>query len=390
MIQVSKIANSIKPSLTRTLFNMAKDYSDVIDFTLGDPDVQTHQAIKDAGCCAIQEGKTRYSQNAGLLELRETISKYCKKKEGLIYDPISEILVSVGAMEGLYLSLLATLNPGDEVIIPAPYYVNYGQMVEMCHAKPVIVDIPHDDEYLSFKVEDIENAITEKTKALIINSPSNPSGRIISPEKIEELAELAIKHDLFVISDEVYKCLIYDNADFRSIVDIDGMRERTILINSLSKEFCMTGWRVGYVMAPTDVIGAMTKLQENICACAPLPSQYAAIEALSGKENYSENMVNIFTKRRNTLVEGIQGINGLSCHAPQATFYLMVDISRTGMKSYDFAVNLLKNAHVAVVPGITYGETCDNYIRIAFTLNEDRIIEGVKRIKNYMETLEIK
>lgn len=293
-------------------------------------------------------------------------------------------------MEGLYLSLLATLNSGDEVIIPAPYYVNYGQMVEMCHAKPVIVDIPHGDEYLSFKVKDIENAITSKTKAIIINSPSNPSGRIISSEKIKELAELAKKHDLFVISDEVYKCLIYDDADFKSIVDIDGMRERTILINSLSKEFCMTGWRVGYVMAPANVIGAMTKLQENICACAPLPSQYAAIEALSGKENYSENMVSIFTKRRNTLVAGIKEINGLTCKVPQATFYLMVDISRTGMKSYDFAVNLLKNAHVAVVPGITYGETCDNYIRVAFTLNEDRIVEGVKRIKTYIETLGIK
>lgn len=389
MIQVSNVANSVKPSLTRKLFNMAKEYDDVIDFTLGDPDVQTHQAIKDAGCAAIQAGKTRYSQNAGLLDLRNTISSYYKRTEGFEYNPVSEIMVTVGAMEGLYLALLATLNPGDEVIIPAPYYVNYGQMVGMCHAVPVIVDKPS-DEVLSFKVEDIEAAITPKTKAIIINTPSNPSGRIIPQEKIQKLAEIAKKHDLIVISDEVYKCLIYDDVKFKSIVAIDGMRERTILINSLSKEFCMTGWRVGYVMAPEEVIAAMTKLQENVAACAPLPSQYAAIEALSGKANYSENMVSIFTNRRNVLYEGISKIKGLSCLKPEATFYLMVNIKETGMKSLDFAIELLKNAHVAVVPGITYGESCDNYVRIAFTLNEEKITEGIKRIEKFMNSLENK
>lgn len=389
MIQVSNVANSVKPSLTRKLFNMAKEYDDVIDFTLGDPDVQTHQAIKDAGCAAIQAGKTRYSQNAGLLDLRNTISSYYKRTEGFEYNPVSEIMVTVGAMEGLYLALLATLNPGDEVIIPAPYYVNYGQMVGMCHAIPVIVDKPS-DEILSFKVEDVEAAITPKTKAIIINTPSNPSGRIIPQAKIQQLAEIAKKHDLIVISDEVYKCLIYDDIKFKSIVAIDGMRERTILINSLSKEFCMTGWRVGYVMAPEEVIEAMTKLQENIAACAPLPSQYAAIEALSGKANYSENMVSIFTSRRNVLYEGISKIKGLSCLKPEATFYLMVNIKETGMKSLDFAIELLKNVHVAVVPGITYGESCDDYVRIAFTLNEEKIAEGIKRIEKFMNSLENK
>lgn len=389
MIQVSNVANSVKPSLTRKLFNMAKEYDDVIDFTLGDPDVQTHQAIKDAGCAAIQAGKTRYSQNAGLLDLRNTISSYYKRTEGFEYNPVSEIMVTVGAMEGLYLALLATLNPGDEVIIPAPYYVNYGQMVGMCHAIPVIVDKPS-DEILSFKVEDVEAAITPKTKAIIINTPSNPSGRIIPQAKIQQLAEIAKKHDLIVISDEVYKCLIYDDIKFKSIVAIDGMRERTILINSLSKEFCMTGWRVGYVMAPEEVIAAMTKLQENVAACAPLPSQYAAIEALSGKANYSENMVSIFTSRRNVLYEGISNIKGLSCLKPEATFYLMVNIKETGMKSLDFAIELLKNVHVAVVPGITYGESCDDYVRIAFTLNEEKIAEGIKRIEKFMNSLENK
>ena len=383
MRALSTMAEGIKPSLTRTLFNMAKAYDDVIDFTLGDPDVPTHQKIKDAGCKAIQDSKTRYSQNAGLLELREVISDYYIRKEGFEYDPNSEIMVTVGAMEGLYLALLSITNPGDEYIIPAPYYVNYGQMVHMCGGVPVIVDKPA-EEPLTFRIEDIESAITPKTKAIIINTPSNPSGKIISWNKIEKLAELAKKHDLYVISDEVYKCLIYGENKFKSIVSIEGMRERTILTNSLSKEFCMTGWRIGYVLANKEIVANMTKLQENICACAPLPSQYAAIEALSSKEDYSANMKSIFSERRDALVSGINSIKGLSCTPPDATFYLMVDISKTGLKSFDFACKLLESVHVAVVPGVTYGQSCDNYVRIAFTKNVDVINQGVERIATFM------
>ena len=383
MRALSTMAEGIKPSLTRTLFNMAKAYDDVIDFTLGDPDVPTHQKIKDAGCKAIQDSKTRYSQNAGLLELRNVISDYYIRKEGFEYDPISEIMVTVGAMEGLYLALLSITNPGDEYIIPAPYYVNYGQMVHMCGGIPVIVDKPS-EEPLTFRIEDIEAAITPKTKAIIINTPSNPSGKIIPWNKIEKLAELAKKHDLYVISDEVYKCLIYGENKFKSIVSIEGMRERTILTNSLSKEFCMTGWRIGYVLANKEIVANMTKLQENICACAPLPSQYAAIEALRSKEDYSANMKSIFSERRDALVSGINSIKGLSCTPPDATFYLMVDISKTGLKSFDFACKLLESVHVAVVPGVTYGQSCDNYVRIAFTKNVDVIKQGVERIATFM------
>lgn len=383
LIHCSNVSDKVQPSLTRKLFNLAKSYDDVIDFTLGDPDVQPHQNIKDAACAAIQKGATRYSQNAGLLDLRVTISDYYQRTEGYKYAPDSEIIVTVGAMEGLYLALLSLLNPGDEVIIPAPYYVNYVQMVSLCHGVPVVVDNPNADE-LSFNVSDVENAITPRTRAIIINTPSNPSGRIISQDKIAALASLAKRHDLVVISDEVYKCLIYDNIPFKSIVAIDGMRERTVLINSLSKEFCMTGYRIGYVLAPSELISTMTKLQENVCACAPLPSQYAAIEALRGKENYSKDMVATFTSRRNVLVKGINQVPNLKCVAPQATFYLMVDISATGMSSEEFAISLLQEAHVAVVPGITYGNSCDKYVRIAFTLDEVKIQEGVRRIAKYM------
>lgn len=386
MIKTSIVADSVHLSLVRSLFNEAKKYDDVVDFTLGDPDVQPHQAIKDAACEAILEGKTRYSQNAGLKNLRETICKYYVRNEGFQYDPETEVMVTVGAMEGLYLALLSMLNPDDEVIIPAPYYVNYTQMVRMCHAVPVIIDnSEHTD--LSFDVSDIENAITPKTRAIMINTPSNPSGRIIPQDKIANIAELAKKYDLVVISDEVYKCLIYDNIPFKSIVAIDGMRERTILINSLSKEFCMTGYRIGYVLAPEEVIAAMTKLQENVCACAPLPSQYAAIKALSREEDYSKNMMDIFTERRNVLFEGLSKIEKFSVKAPEATFYMMVDISKTGMNSIDFCYALLRGAHVAAVPGITYGRCCDRYIRIAFTLNTDKITEGVRRITEFVNSL---
>lgn len=386
MIKPSIVADNVQLSLVRDLFNEAKRYEDVIDLTLGDPDVQPHQSIKDAACSAIQSGKTRYSQNAGLLELRQTISRYYVRTEKLLYDPETEIIVTVGAMEGLYLALLSLLNPGDEVIIPAPYYVNYVQMVRMCHAIPVLIDNSEISD-LTFSIDDIKKAISPKTRAIMINTPCNPSGQIIPQEIIEAISEIAQKHDLAVISDEVYKCLIYDNSPFKSIASIDGMRERTILINSLSKEFCMTGYRIGYVLAPGEIISAMTKLQENVCACAPLPSQYAAIKALSGEEDYSKDMVRIFTERRNLLYDSIVAIEKLNARPPEATFYMMVDISKTGMKSIDFCYALLRESHVAVVPGITYGQCCDNYIRIAFTLSTDRILEGVERIAKFVNEL---
>lgn len=386
MIQISETANSIQTSFTRQLFNMAKEYDDVIDFTLGDPDVPTHSAIKRAACKAIQDGKTRYSQNAGLLELRQIIAKYYNRKEHLQYCPENEIMVTVGAMEGLYLALLALLNIGDEVVIPAPYYVNYAQMVQMCHATSIIVDNP-DITDLSCRLEDIERAITPKTRAIIINTPSNPTGRVWSQEMLSGVTDIAQRYDLAVIADEVYKCLIYGNTEWKSIAHIEGMRERTILVNSLSKEFCMTGYRIGYVLAPSEVISAMTKLQENVAACAPLPSQYAAIEALGSNDDYSKDMVRIFSERKDFIANAINHIPGLRCDSPEATFYLMMDISSTHMSSVDFAIALLRSQHVAVVPGITYGKCCDRYVRIAFTRELPYIQEGVNRIAKFMEEL---
>ena len=386
MKSLSRAAGCIELSLTRKLFNLAKQYDDVIDFTLGDPDIQTPLAIKEAGCKAIMEGKTRYSQNAGLIDLRKTISTYYKEKESLFYNPENEILVSVGAMEGLYLVLLALVDAGDEIIIPAPYYVNYKQMVMMCGGTPVIVEDPNSP--LGCSADMIKAAITDKTKAIVINTPCNPTGRYLDEKFLQEISEMANEHDLYVITDEVYKCLVYESGKrLRSIASFPQMKERTIYINSLSKEFCMTGWRVGYVMGNADVIGAITKLQENVAACAPLPSQYAAIEALRTDKNYSEEMSTIFKKRRDALAEEFGKISGVICTAPPATFYAIVDISKTGMDSEEFAYSLLKSQHVAVVPGKTYGRLCDKYIRMAFTLDENKIREGVQRIGAFVESL---
>ncbi|MCR5125735.1 MAG: pyridoxal phosphate-dependent aminotransferase [Treponema sp.] len=386
MKQLSNLSKNIKPSLTRKLFSMAKQLDDVVDFTLGDPDIQPNEKIKLAACEAIKAGKTRYSQNAGLLDLRRVIAEKYEKEYGMHYSPETEILVSVGGMEGLYLSLLAILNAGDEVIIPMPYWINYAQMVQMCGAVPVLVESKSADD-LSVSVENIRQAVTEHTKAIIINTPSNPSGLVIDETDLQKLAQVAKEHDLYVIADEVYKKIIYDGKKFSSIATIDGMKERTVLINSLSKEFCMTGYRLGYVAAPATIIAVMTPLQENIAACAPLPSQYAAIEALCHGDLYSKSSVSEYEKRKDALVEEIADIKGLSLREPEATFYAMVNIKATGLSSEEFAYKLLEKAHVAVVPGITYGKCCEGFVRIAFTIEENKIREGIRRIKEFVESL---
>ena len=365
MKNLSNKAISVEPSLTRKLFNLAHTFNDVIDFTLGDPDIPTPSGIKKAGCDAIINNRTRYSQNAGLIDLRKTISNYIKEKESIYYKPETEILVSVGAMEGLFLSLLTLINVGDEVIIPAPYYVNYKQMVMICGGIPVVVE--DSETPLNCSVNSIKSAITDKTKAIIINSPCNPTGMIYDNHFIKEIATISKRYDLYVITDEVYKCLIYDLDDKPiSIASIDEMKERTIFINSLSKEFCMTGWRIGYVLSN---------------------AQYAAIEALRTDYDYSADMVNIFKRRRKILLEEFCKTKNVLCIKPQATFYAIVDISKTGMKSEQFSYALLESEHVAVVPGITYGNICENYIRIAFTLDEDLIRTGVRRICRFVDKL---
>ncbi len=385
-MKISHYASKIQPSLTRKLFDRAKQYSDVIDFTLGDPDFQTPDCVKLAACKAINEGRTKYSANAGLLELRRAISDSIYKETGVNYKPEGEIIVTVGAMEALYLSFFCMLDKDDEVIIPAPYWINYRHMTEMCGAKPVIVDSSEENNFI-ISAEEIEKYVTNKTAAIIINSPNNPTGQIFDKDTIVKLCTLAKKNGIVIIWDECYKKLIYDEK-YVSILECTDDLENVVIINSCSKQFSMTGWRVGYAASKSkELIASMTKIQENVAACTPLPSQYAAIQAYTKKTDDVENMRKGYEERRNVLVDGINKISKLSCIYPRGAFYAFVNIKGTGMKSEEFAYALLDSKQVAVVPGITYGECCEGYIRMAYTMNKERINEGLKRIEEFVSEL---
>ena len=381
-MKISQMAGCVEPSLTRKLFNMAGQYEDVIDLTLGDPDLQPNPAIKAAACEAINRGNTRYSANAGLPALRGAIGKCVEKEYGIAVDCDSQIAVTVGGMEALYLTFAALIDAGDEVIIFAPYYVNYIQMIRMCGGKPVIL---YTDEEQGFvpAISEVRAAVTDRTVAIVINSPSNPGGVVFKKEFLDELAALSLEYDLTVISDEVYKTLLYDGRQHESIYTREGMQERTVLIDSISKRFAMTGYRLGYLVAPKEMAMAIIRMQENVCACAPLPSQYAAIEAL-GNHLEDTNLCHIFEKRRDVLYEEITSIEGLHCLKPEGTFYAFVNISGSGLNCMDFAIRLLESQHVAVVPAISYGEKYTDHIRIAFTKDEEVLREACRRIRAFM------
>lgn len=385
-MRISDMANRIKPSLTRKLFDMAKQYENVIDFTLGDPDYETPDYIKQAGCDAILGGRTKYSANAGLQDLRNVIAARIKKETSIDYDPETEIQITVGAMEGIYLTLCCLINPGEEVIIPAPYWVNYKHMTEMLNGVPVFVEAKEEHDFV-VTAESLRAVITDKTRVIIINSPNNPTGTVYDYDTLMAISKIALEKDITIIFDECYKSIVYDGEKFVSILDCPGMKEHAVIVNSCSKRYAMTGWRVGYLAGPKELITNLPKLQENIAACAPLPSQYAAITALAGDDAASDEMCRGYESRRNVLVEGINSIEKLSCKYPRGTFYAMVNIKKTGLGSEEFAYALLQAVQVAVVPGVTYGEASEGYVRIAYTMNEDKIKEGLRRINQFVNSL---
>lgn len=384
-MKLSKLTECIEQSLTRKLFDAAKNYDNVIDFTLGDPDYQTPQNIKEAGCKAIMDGKTRYSANAGILPLREAIAESIFKETGVRYN-YDEVIVTLGAMEALYLSLCCLIDSGDEVIITAPYWINYKHMIQMCGGVPVILDTKEENDFI-LDIDCIRSSISSKTAAIIINSPNNPTGTIYDEKTLNEICRLAKENNFVVVWDECYKSIVYDGAKVTSVLEFDGMKEYAVIINSCSKKYAMTGWRLGYAAAPAKLIENMAKFQENIAACAALPSQYAAIEAFKGDDSETERMRKGFEKRRNILIGNINKIDKLSCKYSKGTFYALVNIKKTGMGSEEFAYKLLERKQVAVVPGITYGQCCEGYIRLAYTMDEDKIIQGVNRIKEFVDEM---
>lgn len=380
-MELSNLSRVIAPTLSRQLFMMAKRYDDVIDFTLGDPDVPTPKDICDAAYNEAISGKTHYAPNAGLPALREVIANQVSKESGIDYTA-NNVAVTIGATEAVYLSFMACINPGDEVIILAPYWVQYENIVKLLGGKPVIIDTFKED--FEPDLNAIFNAINSRTKAIVVNSPNNPSGYIYKDAFLNELAEMASANHILIFDDEAYHSLVYD-GEFPSIAKY-CRQEDIVIINSFSKQFAMTGWRVGYVVAEEEFIKTVVKFQQNIAVCVATPNQYAAIEAMTKADSYSEGIKEVFTKRRKILIQELEKINRINYQVPQGTFYVFIDISETGMDSKTFCFSLLEKEHVAVIPGIAFGEAFDCYIRLAFTLNEDKIVEGIKRIKRYIDT----
>ena len=384
MKELSNVAKLVTPSPIREMYNLAIGMEDVVSFTVGEPDFLTPEPIVEAAVAALRRGEHKYTPNAGILPLRKAISEHIAQTHGLSYEPDGNVIVTAGGMEALMLTMLTILNPGDEWIIGDPCWTNYSRQVLICSAVPKPVTVYAENGFL-FTPEALEAAITPRTKGFLINSPANPTGAIAEQEELEKLAEIAIRHDLYVISDEVYNSLVYNGQKAPSIAAIPGMQERTIIINSFSKTYAMTGWRVGYALGPSGIIRNMVKLQENVAACVNSAAQYGALEALTGSQEPVRKMVDTYEKRRELLIREFSGIPGLTCIAPKGTFYALLDISETGMEAKAFAMDLLQKAKTIVVPGHAFGEHGCRYVRLSFATSDENIREGAARIRAYMQ-----
>lgn len=385
-MKVSKRITRIEPSLTRKMFNLAQKFDDVIDLTLGDPDLAPPVELREAAYRAMEGNRLHYSANAGLPVARQAVSKKIKEVWGQEYHPDS-IAITVGGMEALFLSLYCMVDEGDEVIVFSPYYINYLQMIELCGGNAVVVDAYDEQKGLCVHRDVLEAAVTDKTVAIIINSPNNPTGDVFSREGLMDIAAVAAAHDLFIISDEVYRTLLYDGRTHESVLQFPDASGRTLVVDSMSKEYSMTGWRIGFAFGPEKVIANMVKMQENVAACANVASQYALVEAYDRKVQ-NNFIVEEFQKRRDYLYGALSEIKWLRVQKPKAAFYMFVDISQTGYLSVDFAYKLLKDVHVAVVPGVVYGKAYDGYIRVAYTREIKMLENAVQRFHTFFDKLE--
>ena len=389
MKPLSKIAAGVSPSATLAVSALAKkmkaEGKDVIGFGAGEPDFATPDRISYAGVRAICDGKTRYTPAAGMIELRQAICDRVKADYGLEYEPTQAVVAS-GAKHMVYIALAALVDPGDEVIVPSPYWVSYYEMVRLFGGVPVVVDVSEEQGF-QLAPEQLEAAITDKTKAIILNNPSNPTGAVYSKEALKAVADVCVKHDLYIISDEIYDKLIYDGAAFTSVPALGKeIKEHTILINGVSKTYAMTGWRIGFVAAPAEIVDRMTKCQENFNACANAPGQYAATVALDHPE-LCEELRQVFERRRSILLDGLAKIDGIRCNRPNGAFYVFADISSFGLSSVEFCNRLLDEQKVVCIPGSAFGECGEGFIRIAYTCSDDNLREALRRIDTFCKSL---
>ena len=375
---------TIKPSGIRKFFDIVSEMEDAISLGVGEPDFDTPWHIRDEGIYSLEKGKTFYTSNAGLKELRQEICNYYGRKQGVVYNPLTETLVTVGGSEGIDLALRCMLNPGDEVIIPTPCYVSYEPCTVMADGVPVILPLKNENQF-RLTAEELEGAITEKTKVLILAFPNNPTGAIMEKEDLEAIAPIIEKHDLYVISDEIYSELSYKSKHV-SICSIPGMRERTIIINGFSKAYAMTGWRLGYALGPEVIIKQMIKLHQFAIMCAPTTSQYAAIEALKNGEEDVIEMTEAYNQRRRFLMNAFKEM-GLPCFEPFGAFYVFPCIKEFGMTSEEFALKFLEEEKVAVVPGTAFGDCGEGFLRISYAYSIENLKIAIGRLKTFIEKL---
>lgn len=396
-MELSKKAQSIESSVTLAITAKAKELKesgvDIVSFSAGEPDFNTPKNIIDAAIKAMENGNTKYTNTNGVISLREAICKKFKDDNGLVYNP-SQIVVSTGAKQSIANALLAILNPGDEVIIPTPYWVSYPELVALADGKAVFVE-SHEEYSYKFTKENLEKVVTSKTKAIILNTPNNPTGAVYSRSELVEIAEFAEKYNLIIISDEIYEKLIYGEKKHISIASISqDAYERTIVINGLSKSYAMTGWRLGYCGASEKIARLMTNIQSHMTSNVCSITQYAAIEALSGSQDKVNEMIIEFEKRRDYMVETLKNIKKFSIIEPEGAFYIMINIDKclgkeiNGQKienSMDFSSKLLEYEKVAVIPGKAFG--LDNYIRVSYATSMELIEKGLKRINKFIDKL---
>lgn len=374
----------IKPSGIRKFFDIVSEMDDAISLGVGEPDFDTPWHIRDEGIYSLEKGRTFYTSNTGLKELRQEIAAYLQRTQGVTYDPMKEVIVTVGGSEAIDIALRAMINPGDEVLIPQPSYVSYEPCAILANAKPVIIELKEENEF-RLTAQELRDAITDKTKVLILPFPNNPTGAIMEKKDLEEIAEVIREKDIFIISDEIYAELTYKEKHV-SIVSLPGMQERTVLINGFSKAYAMTGWRLGYALAPEVIAHQMTKIHQFAIMCAPTTSQYAAIEAIKNGDADIEKMCKSYDQRRRFLLKKFEEI-GLPCFEPHGAFYVFPCIKEFGITSDEFATRLLREEELAVVPGTAFGDCGEGFLRISYAYSIEQLKEAMGRLERFIGRL---
>ena len=381
---LAKKVVEIEPSGIRKFFDVVNEMKDAISLGVGEPDFDTPWRIREEGIYSLEKGRTFYTSNSGLKELKEEICNYIQRKTSVVYDPKSEVVVTVGGSEGIDIAMRVMLDPGDEVLIPQPSYVSYLPCAVLAGGVPVVIPLQNKNEFKLTR-EELEAAITPRTKILVLPFPNNPTGSIMTREDLEPIAEVVKEHDLFVISDEIYSELSYQ-GEHVSIAEFPGLRERTIMINGFSKGFAMTGWRLGYACGPAEIIEQMIKIHQFAIMCAPTNSQYAAIEGLRNCQPEVDEMREAYNQRRRFLMHEFRRI-GLKCFEPYGAFYVFPDVSEFGMTSEEFATRFLEEERVAVVPGTAFGASGEGFIRISYAYSLEDLKVALGRLERFIERL---